>query len=119
MLFSVEGCLSPSSFFVASITCSSSCSASLHRPPSFIANPSIAILLTVCICFSPKRFVLISKDNNDMFSASPARPCLHAYHAALYNNRLHSLSESSPSGRCANDDFTCGKSTRHLPQFSY
>src|ERR1700734_308235 len=50
---SVSGCSCPSTLFFVSITCTSSPSASFHRPSSLYANATIAWLLNVSLSSLP------------------------------------------------------------------
>ena len=118
MLVSVEGCSSPSTLFLVSITPTSSSSASSHRPPMSYAKPTIPMLSRVSSCSWSSTFFLTSIAVLDSCIASIALPLLHAYHAALYISEAHSINESSSLGRCVIADFACGKSIWHLVQFS-
>src|ERR1700721_1809059 len=84
MLVSVEGCSSPSTLELISITRINSSSASVHRPASFLASATIAILVSVSLLSCPSSFSLSFMDCVDIFSASDIVPLAHAYDAALY-----------------------------------
>ena len=83
MLVSVEGCSSPNTLFLVSITYTSSSSASVHRPASFTASPTTAIPLNVSIYSLLSGFFLTSINPTNNFSASLRLPFYHVYYAGL------------------------------------
>jgi hypothetical protein len=124
ILVSVSGCSRPSTVWYSASVCLFIASASLHLPwrssicaklftlvsVSRCSRPSTVSFNASVVFSSPNTTSLTPIDTVDMCSASPAFPCRYAYHAALYSNRAHFLSESLSYGRCANTALACGNS---------
>lgn len=66
MLVNVSGCSGPSAFELISITCTS-----FHRSASFVASPTIAILISVSACSLLKSYILTLIDIFDLFLLHP------------------------------------------------
>jgi len=110
MLVSVSRYSSLSTLELISITYTSSFSASFYRPLKLYINPIITILLNISSYSLLSSFFLTFINLTNIFSILETLPYYHTYYTILYNNRAHSLSDSSPLGYCVNINFIYRKS---------
>ena len=74
ILLSVSGCSSPSTLFLVYITCTSSSSASFHRPCFQYVDARLVILVSMPGCSLPSTLLLVSITYTSSSSASFHRP---------------------------------------------
>jgi hypothetical protein len=117
IVVSVEGCSSLSTLLV-SITCTSVCSASVHRPRHLTLAPAT---LSYTTCPHPLRQVLPSALLPTSHTSSRLHDNLPSPKHTIPPSAISGLilvPDPSSIGRCLSADFACRKSVSHKPQFS-